>query len=164
MKKLTFFKRVICTIIFVLTLNFIAYSQAKGDQFTAESLKEKLLQKWEWLCTDNLEALKSLFHENYSAIRHDDLDEKSGGHLSKDKYLKHVKDNEIDIIKAEPYGELKVKLVDNNIGIIFGKAKSTYNHNGKRKEKIINFSDVYVFKNNQWQELFWHSDFAENKF
>ena len=161
MKKLTFFKRVLCTLIFVLSLNFIAYSQAKADQFTAESLKANLLKKWEWLCTDNHEALKSFFHENYSAIRHNDLDDVNSGHMSKDRLLKHVKDNEIDIIKIVPYGELKVKLIENNIGIIHGKAKFTENYKGKRIEKIVNFSDVYVFKNNLWQDLLWHSDFVE---
>ena len=161
MKKLTFFKRVICTIIFVLTLNFIAYSQAKGDQFTAESLKANLFKKWELLRTDNHEALKSFFHENYSAIRYDDLDEKSDGHIIKDRFLKHVKDNEIDVIKIVPVGELKVKLVDNNIGIIFGKVKTTHNYKGKRREKVLNFSDVYVFKNNQWQNLLTHTDIVD---
>ena len=144
-------------ILFFVALTFIfsqSIAQNTTEQPTPNSLKAYLLSKWDFHKEKKMDSLLSVYQENKVIIRH------FYGNVTGTELHDKMKKKEVHIVSIEPYGEINAIIVEGNIGILSGQAKYVEMHKGKLKTHIVDFSNVCIFKNNQWVDLVWHSSVA----
>ena len=138
----------------IMSANF-AYSQNQTNN-TKEALKKTLFKKWDALKKGDVDSAKKIMHVNHIAIRHS-----SGIHNKNNSIYSHLNNKSIEIINIEPIGDFNIEIFDDSVGIIYGKVKFTDIVHGKKTIEKLDFSDVYIFKNGAWQNIFWHSSISK---
>ena len=140
-----------CTPVFVL---FAAATMLSGQAFAKDEAREAALRSAE---TARFEAQVNADARALGKLLDDGLEytHSNGDQDTKASFIESLVTGKRDYISS--MATLETVRLFGDVGVIRGKAKVTVADNGQSKDLHIGYTDIWLWKNGQWQMTAWRS-------